>query len=305
MKGELFILGASFVFVLMTSLFIFNMSETNLTGLAISNNSEEITEVMAEQAIIEVEEIIEIMKQDNFTTFYLEDILSEAKVVFEQAQNSEILRDSESNEEEKIIARRKLSLVNWKEIDFSDVLEYNQQIKKIKLQAYILRDKIQIEESKDYSQFSEEVKNKFEQVKISFTQERYDEADILLKEFYDLVENEKSENSRLKTLQKGTRNFFQNYWHFILLFLILASAIGYFGYKKYEKIILEKKIRKMATQKKVLSDLIKKAQEERYKENKISGLVYNIRIKNYKDKIEKIKRELPVLESQLNKFEKK
>ena len=61
----------------------------------------------------------------------------------------------------------------------------------------------------------------------------------------------------------------------------------------------------MKIEKKVLVDLMKKAQTERYKQNKISGLVYNIRIKRYESKIQEIKQELPVLEGMLVKLNKK
>ena len=49
---------------------------------------------------------------------------------------------------------------------------------------------------------------------------------------------------------------------------------------------------------------MKKAQTERFKENKISGLVYNIRMEKYQEKLQKIKEELPVLENRLNKIKK-
>ena len=41
---------------------------------------------------------------------------------------------------------------------------------------------------------------------------------------------------------------------------------------------------------------MKKTQTERFKENKISGLVYNIRIKKYEERLGTIKQDLPVLE---------
>ena len=45
----------------------------------------------------------------------------------------------------------------------------------------------------------------------------------------------------------------------------------------------------------------KKAQTERFKENTLSALVYNIRIKKYQDRLNEIKEGLPVLESRLHK----
>ena len=56
----------------------------------------------------------------------------------------------------------------------------------------------------------------------------------------------------------------------------------------------------MKIQEQVLNDLMKKAQIERFKENKLSGLVYNIRFKKYKEKLQTIKETMPVLEEKLS-----
>ena len=58
----------------------------------------------------------------------------------------------------------------------------------------------------------------------------------------------------------------------------------------------------MKTEEQVLNDLMKKTQEERFKENRISGLVYNIRMKKYEERLQEIKEELPVLEERLKRF---
>ena len=60
----------------------------------------------------------------------------------------------------------------------------------------------------------------------------------------------------------------------------------------------------MKIEEQVLANLMKKAQVERFKENKISGLVYNIRMKKYEEKLNDIKQELPVLEARVKKMRK-
>ncbi len=49
---------------------------------------------------------------------------------------------------------------------------------------------------------------------------------------------------------------------------------------------------------------MKKTQEERFKQNKISGLVYNIGMKKYEEKMQEIKQELQVLESRLQNIKR-
>jgi|TARA_Y100000310_G_C20598816_1_gene771917 hypothetical protein len=83
---------------------------------------------------------------------------------------------------------------------------------------------------------------------------------------------------------------------FLAYLLVVA---GYFIRKRVRKRLLKKKIKKMQVEMNVLIDLMKKAQSERFKYNKISGIVYNIRIKKYKQRIGKIKQRLPVLEGKL------
>ncbi|MAG28268.1 hypothetical protein CMI47_22315 [Candidatus Pacearchaeota archaeon] len=87
-------------------------------------------------------------------------------------------------------------------------------------------------------------------------------------------------------------------------FAVVFGFLGRYGYRKFDKKRLEKKIKKMHIEKSVLIGLMKKAQIQRYKENKISELVYKIRMKKYKEKINKIKEELPVLEEKLDKLRK-
>jgi len=50
---------------------------------------------------------------------------------------------------------------------------------------------------------------------------------------------------------------------------------------------------------------MKEAQRSRYKENKISGLVYNARMKKYKERVQNIKETLSVVESRLKRLKEK
>ena len=60
----------------------------------------------------------------------------------------------------------------------------------------------------------------------------------------------------------------------------------------------------MYVEKRALVKLMKKAQIQRFKQNKISELVYNIRMEKYREKTQEIKEELPILESRLDKLNK-
>ena len=313
MKTEIGIILAGFFLILGISFFIFNIHNSGITGFAVdssgditqekANESIIITEEMAMQAISESEEVIQEMQENNFSVIYMQDSLTEAKKTFEQARYAEILRNVNSTEKEKQEARVALSLVKWQDITYADVLFYTDDIKSRKTIAFFLFDKINVEESKAIGA-NNETKAIFEQAKIAFSEERYDDAEKLLGDFNLALEKEKSESSVLSGISEGAKNFFQRYWIYIIIFLIVISVTGYFAYKKFEKELLTNKIRKMKTEEKVLNDLIKKTQTERFKENKISGLVYNIRIKKYQERLQEIKEELPVFEERLEKIGK-
>ena len=151
----------------------------------------------------------------------------------------------------------------------------------------------------EYEGISEKTKEILIQAKTAFNEERYDDAESLIKEYENNLEKEKAEYSMLNTLQRGTKNFFQRNWQYILITLLVGGLLILFISSKTKKLFLKKKIRRMQTEKLVLIDLLKKAQRERYKENKISGLVYNIRMQKYKERLEEIKEKLPVLEKNL------
>ncbi len=333
MKQQILIMIVSIFLVLGTSFFIFNIQNSNLTGFAVynesntdvTNNSNQIinekiiTKQDALQAINESEQIIIEMQEKNFSVNYMNDSLIEAKRVFEQARYAEILRDNNSTEKEKQEARAALSLIKWQNITYADVLTYTKNIKERKENAFLLLDKISVEENNLNSnaelksaelfsspplKLSSETLAIFEQAKLAFSEERYNDAERLLEEYKKVVEQERAQASTLSGIKNGAMNFFQRYWIQIIFFLIILGIAGYFIYKKFEKKILINKIKKMKTEEQVLNDLMKKTQTERFKENKISGLVYNIRMKKYEERLQEIKEELPVFEERLRRFKK-
>ncbi len=61
----------------------------------------------------------------------------------------------------------------------------------------------------------------------------------------------------------------------------------------------------MKVESRVLVDLMKQAQNKRFKDNKISALVYKARIKKYKERLREIKGQLPVYKARLDKLMRK
>jgi len=82
---------------------------------------------------------------------------------------------------------------------------------------------------------------------------------------------------------------------------MLIGLVVFFLNKEYQARRIEKKIRRMKNEKQALIILMKKTQTERYKENKIPQLGYNIKMNSYNKRMDKIKQEIPLLEENLKK----
>lgn len=312
----------SIVFVLLFSFFIFNLDKS-FTGDVIKdnfsdstlnntlNNTMNQTKIITEEDILlafnESEEIIKEMQENNFSILYVNDTLLKAKIVFEQAKYVQILEDPFSSPEEKKEANNALRLVDSKDISYSDVLVYTDEIKNRREKAFLLFDELKIEQERlleNKDKLSNSTKLSLEEAKVAFYEDRYEEADFLISEFRAGFEKDISESSFLSAVKKASKNFVQRYWLGIIIFLILFSIGAYLFYKKREKKTLEQKIKKMNMETKVLKNLIKQAQTNRFKKNKISALNYNIKIKKYQEKLEEIKQKLPVFEKRLENLRK-
>jgi len=272
---------------------------------SIVSASENVTREMAIQAINESEQIMIQMQENNFSVNYINDTLMQARQVFTQAVYAQILRNEiNSTDPEKREATAALVLIKWQNITYADVLVYTENIKTRRDTAYLLLDKISIAEN-NLDEITSGTKEIFSQAQLAFYEERYNDTEKLLSEFNTAVESEKIASSTLFGLKIGAMNFFQRYWIYIIIFFIFFGVIAYFIDKGLRIKLLKNKIKKKKAEEKVLLDLMKKTQEERFKENKISGLVYNIRMKKYEEKLQEIKQELPVLEENLKKFKNK
>lgn len=325
MRDKIIIVMISFVLAFSFFYFIFEVQQANvsLTGFAILNNSANessnvgrefnlnTTEQQAIESIEEAREIIIEMKESNFSILYVNDTLIEAERVLKQARNAEILRNKSYSVQKKNEARRVLELIEWEEITYNSVIALTDKIKERKTQGFIILDSISAIEISLYG-FAERGINISEDLRLigeaknAFYKDRYGEAE----EFLDKIrENLKLKNlsfSTFSAIQRGARTFvekyWRRYWYIFIVILALISVTGFFAQRGIKKKVWSKKIRKLKRESKVLINLIKKVQEDRFKYNKISELVYNIRMKNYKNKFNKIKARLPVLESKLKKI---
>jgi len=83
---------------------------------------------------------------------------------------------------------------------------------------------------------------------------------------------------------------------------MMMGLLSYYSNKKIRGEILKKNVTKMKQERNALMGLMKKIQTDRFKKNIISGLVYNISVKKYKERLHDIKQELQVLEDRYLKI---
>lgn len=289
----------------------------NITGSVIEGQGYEVedvviasdlvvTEQVALDFIEEAETVRDRMFENNFSTTFVDDNLIEAKREFEKVKYAEVLRNSSSSAEDIQKAREILSLVNWEEISYADILVYINIIKERESAAFDIYDLLVVSEIKikDYADKEVDVleaQDVLDEATIAFYEDKYEDAQILIEDVRDVLELELAQSTRVSVLARGAKNFFQKNWFYIILFLFLFGILGFFLFEKIHRNLLVKKVYKLKIEQGVLSRLIKRAQIERFKEHKISKTIYDLRIKKYGEKINEIKEILPVLEKELVK----
>lgn len=298
--------------VLLVIILIGNLNLTGFVTLSADLNNTNttmpfITQEMARGLIEQAKTDIETMKSAGFSTIKVGDILIEAEKAMQVAQYAGILRNEiNSTEAEKSEARKALALVNWNSVNYSAVYVSVHEISSRKEQAFLLNDKLTLKEnelaSTDSAVISLNTKQILENAKVAFRDERYDETQSLLDEFQLSLEKDQEKASTLSGITFGTKNFIQRYWVAILIIAAILIWILQIALGRYRISSIKNKIEKMKFENTALNEIIKKTQTERFKDNKISSLIYNIRMKKYQERTNEIKETLPVLEEELKKL---
>ena len=284
-----------------------------MTGYSSANQMNETsnyTRMQAVQAINDSEKIIQEMKNNNFSILFVNDTLTNALLTLKQVDYAEILRGNvNSTGTERFNAQSALLLVNWQKLTYNDVINYTDEIKQRRDQAFEIDDSltilmIDIETYEKKGVNLNESWNLFLEANNSFYSDRYEESENFINQAKTSIDSLRAESSIGEAFRNAALNFIQKYWYYLVPALIILAGIIYLLSRNIQKKRLRNKIKKMKAEYEAIKELEKKTQIERFKENKISGLTYNIRMKKYQEKMNQIKEEIPVLESRLRKFKK-
>jgi hypothetical protein len=274
------------------------------------NAQEEISVISKEEAstyLNKINQIIISLEEQDLPTLYIQDKFLEAQRIFNQSYYIEILNDNNSNATLKKEARDALLLVDWKNINYMDIkVIYNEveerKNKEIEVNDLITALERRIDEKSQAGLNNTKALSLLVGAKTAFKEDRVEEANQLVTNARAEFESETSKRATLAAFSNSLKNFIQKYWFYIIAGLILLFFIIKYLLKRWKIIKLKNLIKKLNSESKVLHELIVGAQMERYKENKISGLVYNMRTKKYNERLQEIEQQLPVFVDNLNKL---
>lgn len=294
--------------ILILGILIIAFAGFNFTGFAVYDSSSfTLTNTTKSEALVAINDsslLVEKLRAENFSVSFFENMILDAYKTLEVADYAEILRDKFSTAQQKQLALSAVKLSDWKNTDYGAVVQITDNIKLRVQETYLISDrllgqKMKIENAAKSGANISDAELKLNLAIFAFKNERYEEANNLIRESQNVLEIVIAENARQKSLKIASMNFFKRYWISLLIFAVVFVILFIIFYKKIKVFNLHRKIDRMHAEKQALHNLLIRAQKERYKENKISGLVYNVRFKNYQNRINQIDEEIPVLEARL------
>lgn len=255
--------------------------------------------------------ILENFHSNYFPSSFINDSYQDAIVIFQQVSYLEILNNVSIPETDplKIEAKSALRFVNLRNLSYSQVIIVTDKIAQHKIDAYNIYDTINVLDKKinNYTIGGMNVsiaRDLLNSANNSFYLDQFNDSMGYLDKTRVQLESDFEKKSTISLLTANAKTFIYRYWPYLLGILLIFAIISFIFIGKIRLSLLIKKIQNMEKEEKVLTDLIKKNQVERFKEFKISGIVYNIRMKKYQERLNEIQRLLPVFKHNLSKIKK-
>lgn len=253
----------------------------------------------------QAEKDIREMADAGFSVKFVSDTLTAAKQALERADFAELIRrNATGNLADE--ARKALEGLNYEGFNYGEVLKHTQEISLRKQKAYSLSDSIRaaairIEDYRSQKIDATAAETFLSDAKLAFEKERYDEAEILLLKARSDLEDRRAELSTLNVIVESGKSYFVKNWPAISVAVVAVGLSAWFGWRLSRARRIRNKLRRLRVEKSVLIRLMKKAQVDRYETAEISESIYEIRMEKYNERMEEVKRTLPVLESMLKK----
>jgi hypothetical protein len=268
-------------------------------------HAEDVSKYEAQQTIKEASDLIFEMENEGLSIIAVKDLLKEAEIAYERAEFAELIKKNITGSlaEE---ARKSLEGLNYVAFNYTDVLIYTKQIKEKRDTAFELYDHLSALEIKknEYLSLNVDITLAEElliQANEEFILERYQQTSELIEQIDNELELRRAEQTTLRVIVSSGKNFFIKYWWEILIVLLILGIIIGFSWRKFIIKRLRSRIHHLKTEKESLKELIKKTQFQRFKEGSIPGMVYNVRIEKYSERLDEINHTLPVKKAELQR----
>jgi len=268
--------------------------------ITISSNAEETSvknqTAVEQQAGICLNESIQFMKEMQENDFKINRINESLR----QAQN---LFNSQNVLKEKN-----------KTYDFSLVLPYCDEIKMIRDSAFEARYEYEAflkfyNESITSGMNTTNIELIISEIILEFQNERFEQVKPLVEKAYGETISVKSSYTALnifyKATTKGIKQFFVDNWIYLCTAIIMITILFVVFRRPIMKQQIRRKIKALQLRKKTLKNLIMDTQRDYFTKGSVSEGIYNIRTKKFADLIRDIDRQIPLLEEEYIKLEKK
>jgi hypothetical protein len=149
-----------------------------------------------------------------------------------------------------------------------------------------------------------------ENAHVDFKSDRLEDSRSWLNDSYFEIDDAKASYSYVQVQIDLAKNnfgqFLKDNWIALLVVVILFVVFGWFANAKLQARLLASKIRDLEKEQETLHAMLKKAQEDYFLGKKISRQAFELKKKQYGNRLTEIKSALPVLKDRLNKkLEKK
>ena len=276
---------------------------------------ENATPQIAFDALIQADNDMLEMKEQGFGIRWVNDTLIEAQKYFSGKNYTALLIEIEKiNDTEKKAQARELLLLAQEKIgilvDYRKVLEKTKSISERKKKAYEIKDSIRAYELKEKELKSQnlktgEIESLISQAKSEFGNERYENAQSLLLDIDKKMLESSAQATIVKAIYKAGKDditlFFRMHYREILMLLGFLSAVLMLLYNRIMISILRRKITDLRIEQEVLSDLMKKAQDDYFIKGDLTRRAFDIKTVEYKAAMAKSRQRLPVMQALLEK----
>jgi hypothetical protein len=258
---------------------------------------------------------IDSAEQNNNASIQAKTCLNESGIIMNSMalNNFSILRVNETLYQAELLYNSQVIAGRKVNQDFSKVIAYCDEIKKINADALIARDDL-VALLKFYDLIvvpgmnTSKIDSLIDEIKIEIKNERYENVpklyDQASKEMIDTKASFTALRLFVDSTSAGVKKFFIKNWKWLSI-LVIILALGYYIFgSRIAKFLLNLKIERLKIRKKTIKELIMKTQKDYFEYGKIAEGEYTIKTKKFADLILDIDRQIPLLQEQLIKIER-